>query len=664
MRPRVPEQHPVGDRFLLMRGHRASAKENLRCNGNGFIPPLRSLATILVAGFLASCTITPTPLTEEQVSTRVENDGKALFSGQEPVSREITFNEAVARALKYNLDYRLKLMETALAVGLLDVSRYDMLPKLVASAGYTGRNRDSGGTSVSILTGQETLSPSTSQERKRWLANAEFSWNVLDFGVSYYRAHQAADETLIAEERRRRVAQNIVQDVRGAYWRALGAQRLVGEADDLLVRVRAALEKSRLAEKMGILPPPQALAYQRALLDAMTLINIRRQEIQFAKHELAALMNLPPSTPFRLADEPESSLPKVPRDLGELETLALRMRPELREEDYRKRISLAETKRAVLDLLPGIRLDLAARYDSNKYLYYQSWSEGGIEIFSNLMRLLAYPAVEKTNEARLKVDDARRLALSMAVLTQVRVSVERYNLALTDFEIANEASDVDQRLLKYAQAAATTRVDTELEVIRTEARALIARFQRYASYANAQVAYGRIYNSLGLDVLPEHLASNDVASLADSIAEQIKSWEKETFVERSEKPESRPVIRVQIDNITDPRLAADAQAAVEGALTRASYVVDPANPDAFTLKMRLDLVKAADAVRRGVWEISFVRPDGTVAGHSRYVSAIGSRLTPSNITAFSEAATVAQLWSLNVWSGGSALAAPPEREAQ
>ena len=580
------------------------------------------------------------------------------------MTQEITFNEAVARALKYNLDYRLKLMETALAAGLLDVSRYDMLPKLVASAGYTGRDKDSGGTSVSIIDGQETLSPSTSQERQRWLANAEFSWNVLDFGVSYYRAHQAADETLIAEERRRRVAQNIVQDVRGAYWRALGAQRLAGEADELLVRVRAAREKSRLAEKMGLLPPPQALAYQRALLDATTLINIRRQEIGFAKRELAALMNLPPSTQFRLADEPESPLPKVPREASELEKLALRMRPELREEDYRKRISVAETKRAILTILPGIRLDFAARYDSNKYLYYQSWTEGGIEIFSNLMRLIAYPAIEKSNEARLKVDEARRLALSMAVLTQVHVAVERYNLALADFENASEASEVDERLLKYAQDAATTRVDTELEVIRTEARALIARFQRYSSYANAQVAYGRIYNSLGLDVLPEHIERNDVASLANSIAEQIKTWEKETFVNEAEKPESRPVIRVQIANITDPRLAADARAAVEGALKRASYVVDPADPEAYTLRMSLDFFKVADSVRRGVWDISYVRPDGTVAGKSRYVSAIGSRLTPSNLSAFSEAATIAQLWSINVWSGGASLARPPVPEAK
>jgi outer membrane protein TolC len=487
---------------------------------------------------------------------------------------------------------------------------------------------------------------------------------VLDFGVSYYRAHQAADEALIAEERRRRVAQNILQDMRGAYWRALGAQRLAGEAEELLVRVRAALEKSRLAETMGLLPPPQALAYQRALLDATTLINIRRQEIEFAKRELEALMSLPPGTPFRLADEPEMRLRRAPRDVRELEETALRSRPELREVDYRRRISVAETHRALLSLLPGIRIDFGGYYDSNSYLFNQSWTDGGIEVFSNLMRLLAYPSVEKSNEARLKVDDTRRLALSMAVLTQVRVAVERYNLALVDFENADEASKVDQRLLDYAKAAATTRVDTELEVVRTEARALIARFQRYASYANAQVAYGRVYNSLGLDVLPDRIESDDVAGLAKAVAAHIQEWEKETFIDEVEEPRPRPVLRVEIVNISDPRLAADASAAVERVLTRYSYVVYPANPDAWTLRMRLDFAKAGDAVRRGIWEIALIRPDGSVAGSSRYVSAIGSRLTPSTLSAFSEAATVAQLWSINVWSGGSPLAQTQVPEAK
>jgi Outer membrane efflux protein len=263
-------------RGLLMK------KENAR------LQPRRLIA-LGVAVVLAGCAVTPEPLTTQQVRERYAADQFLLYAEQEPITGPIDLNTAIARALKYNLDYRLKLMERALAEGLWDVSRYDMLPRLVASAGYTTRSNEAGGTSVSIINGAETLSPSTSVERSRMLANAEFSWNLLDFGVSYYRARQLSDETLISEERRRRVIQNIVQDVRAAYWRAAGAQRLAKESDALLDRVRDALEKSRLAESQGLMPPTQALAYQRALLDATTLLNIRRQELAFSKRELGAL---------------------------------------------------------------------------------------------------------------------------------------------------------------------------------------------------------------------------------------------------------------------------------------------------------------------------------------------------------------------------------------
>ena len=98
----------------------------------------------------------------------------------------------------------------------------DMLPKLMTDAGYRWRDNDSGGTSVGIEDRVVSLRPSTSEEREHLLADATFSWDVLDFGMSYYRAKQQADNVNIAEERRRKVLQNIVQEVRDAYWRALG----------------------------------------------------------------------------------------------------------------------------------------------------------------------------------------------------------------------------------------------------------------------------------------------------------------------------------------------------------------------------------------------------------------------------------------------------------
>jgi len=255
-------------------------------NGSrGHRTALKTLAVLISVWVLAGCAVKPKPATQAEVSNRVNEDTARMYLNQEPIAGPVTMEEAVARALKYNLDYRLKKMESALASSLADYSRYDMLPQLLATAGYRGRGNYSGGTSISIVTGQETLSASTSEERSHLLGGADFSWNILDFGVSYYRARQQADQFLIAEERRRKVVQNLLQDVRAAYWRALGAQRLETQAKNVLERANVALANSREAEVQRIIPPVLALNYQRALLDATSMLNQRRQDLAFAKSE-------------------------------------------------------------------------------------------------------------------------------------------------------------------------------------------------------------------------------------------------------------------------------------------------------------------------------------------------------------------------------------------
>jgi len=490
---------------------------------------LTRTATLLAVSLLAAgCgTVDPTAFTRQEIEERVARDEKAMYADQEPISGPITFQEAAARALKYNLDYRLKLMENSLSRNLYDVSKYEMLPRLVAGAGYLARNNDSGGTSVSIETGEQTLSPSTSQQRHQTLANLSLSWNLLDFGVSYYRAQQKADQVMMADERRRKVVQNVLQDVRNAYWRALGAQRLLSQVDSLLDRVRLALQMARKVEKEGLMPRSQVLAYQRALLDAVTLLSLRRQDLELSKAELVALMSIPPGVSIVLADDTRiESLPSPPANIAALEALALRQRPEIMEEWYRKRITENDIKAAKLLVWPNVSFDISGQYDSNIYLYNQSWIDTGLRVSWNIMKLAQLPALERAQESQNQTDDMRRMALSMAVLTQVRVGVQRYALSRMEFGVAEESLRVDEELLKYARAAARTSFDSELEVIRAEARALLSRYQQHAAYSNAQAAWGRVYNSVGLDVMPEAIESHDIKTLAAAIDTTLRQWQE------------------------------------------------------------------------------------------------------------------------------------------
>ena len=277
------------------------------------------------------------------------------------------------------------------------------------------------------------------------------------------------------------------------------------------------------------MPQQEVLAYQRALLDAVNLLTLRRQDIELARAELNALMSIPPGTPYTLANEKETALPAVPRNYEQLELLALQNRPEIMEEWYRRRVTENDIKAAKLLLWPNLSADAGLQYDSNKYNYNSDWTDVGVRLSWNVLKLTQYPSLNRAQENQNKTDDMRRMALSMAVLTQVRVGIQRYDLSLAELEFNEESLRVDQRLLNYAKSAEHSKFDSELEVIRSEARALLAEYQRYASYSNAQAAWGRVYNSVGLDVLPATIENHDVKTLAMAIGNTMQQWQQVVF---------------------------------------------------------------------------------------------------------------------------------------
>ena len=605
----------------------------------------RSLVALAVAAVVAGCSVTPKAVTTDEVRDRVKSDTAKMYVDQAPISAPIAMEEAVARALKYNLDYRLKKMESALAQGLTDYASYDMLPQMVASAGYRHRSNDSGGVSVGILDGEMSERPTTSDERSRTLRGIEFSWNVLDFGVSYYRARQQGDQFLIAEERRRKVVQNLLQDVRAAYWRALGAQRLNAQADDILQRASLALSRSREAETQKIIPPGLALAYQRALLDATTLLNQRRQDLEFAKRELAALMNVPPGVDFKVAEANETALPAAPRDVTKLEEMALLQRPELREEDFRKRITSDEARKQILGMLPGITLNYGRKHDSNVFTFNNNWSEGGVSLAWNLMRLVALPALKDAQKYQEATDEARRMALSMAILTQTRVGAERYRMALEDFRLADQASQVDTRLAAFTKASVTAKLDSELEAIRTQARAVLGAYQRANAYANAHIAFGRLYNTLGFDPIADDFDNNDLAKLTARVKSHMQATEKDAFALSSNLFGRAASVHVNLAGIQDPVQQVRMKALVTELLGRHQIATDAKEGVPLNLEFQS---AAANGVEKASWTVKLTDEAGQ-AQQARFATTIPANARASVYESSLMAALNANLGDIKSW---------------
>ena len=481
---------------------------------------LGSAALLLMAG----CSVRPEPLRPEEIRSRATDDRLRLQQAQEPPTRPISIEEAQARALRYNLDARLAAHEQAVQNRQLELAPFDMLPQVTASAGYVTRDRENVTSSFSRSTGQTSSDTFIGVERNRALADLGFSWNVLDFGASYYAAHQQADRALIAAERRRKMVHALFQEVESAYWQAMAAQRITSRLETTMEQTRRALEAVRRLERNRGLAPVESLRMQRDLLEILRQLEGIANELSATRARLAALMGLPPGTRYTLLADEETRLEVRIPALDLLEGTALELRPELREEAYATRITALEARRAILRLLPGINLNASVNYDSNTYLLYNDWVEGGIRIAANLVRLASLPQTQRMNAAQAELAETRRLAVSMAVLAQVHIAAQQYARALAQYDRAVEITQVEQRLARLAAQRRAEEAGSELERVREMAIALLAELRRHRSYADLRVANAAVRASVGFDPLPEQVVADDVPALAVAIREHASWW--------------------------------------------------------------------------------------------------------------------------------------------
>lgn len=451
----------------------------------------------------------PQALTKEEISGRIKQDAVAVQLGVQPVGAVLTLDEAIARAVKFNLDRRARLMEEALAAQQFEAGKYDILPRLVASAGYT--TRDSDRLSIAAdLNGRPTgSSPTLSQERSRGFGGLDFTWSLIDFGLARYNTDQAANRVLAAAERRRKATHQLVQDVRVAFWRAVSAQLLQSQVRDNMTLAEEAIVDARKAQTELVRSPLDSLRYQRQLTENMRLLEAIDQELATACFELAGLINAPMSMSTRLAVDQELPTGEPLKISAEqMEDIALSQNAELREQTYLRRIAATEARKVIAKAFPNISLNLGARYDSDRYLVNNNWREAGLQASYNLMNLLSLPAQSKAADAGVALADQRRLAVHVATLTQVNIARQQLASSRKLFERADDLWKLDDQITRQMASREQAQAGSKLERVAAQTSAIVSLLRRYQALAQWHASQSRLYATLGLD--PLHRSTDDL----------------------------------------------------------------------------------------------------------------------------------------------------------
>lgn len=451
--------------------------------------------------FISGCSFTPVPISDDEFKNQAILDYIAVTQNQDAISKPISLYEAMARALKYNLDYHLESSKKALAEADVDVSNYALLPQLVAKAEYNSRDKFSGGSSRSLLTGIESLQASTSSNRDVITTDLTLSWNILDFGLSYIRAKQSADKVLIAEQDKRKTINRIIQDVRTVYWRAVSYDRLIKKMESLFFKVSRAIVNSEKVRTNRLENPLTSLTYQRELVEIKRKLEKLQRDLSLSKIQLAALMNLRPGESYELLipDKSVHILNNIDIPIDVLEQLALESRPELRTIYYKQRINSKETKAAILSLMPNLNLHLGKNYSSNDYLYHNNWLGFGSQVSWNLLKLFSLPSINRQTDAKDKLLGARRLAMSMAVMTQIHVSLASYEYSKREFNTTETFYSIQRDILEEMNKGMAAKKVTEQSFIREEMNMMVAEVEYDMAYADIENSYANVFSALGVD---------------------------------------------------------------------------------------------------------------------------------------------------------------------
>jgi outer membrane protein TolC len=491
---------------------------------------LQSLSLLAAALSLAGCaSFTPEALAPEAIQAQAVADIGLHRKDIVPISGAVTLDEAIARALKYNLEHRSKSFELALASGQLEAGQFDMLPKLLANAGYFSRDSDQVRRSQDV-NGNTYDNRYVSSERKHATQDLTLSWSMLDFGASYFNAKQNADRVLIATERRRKSMHMLIQNVRTTYWRALAAQYLGKRVSQAIDDAELALKDSRGMQAAKVRSPAESLRFQRTLLDNLRQLEALQRELATARVELASLIGAAPGTALVLSEPADEAPTALSLSLETMESQALLRNADLREAAYNVRIATNDTRKAILKLMPGISFDYGSRRDNDRFLVDQQWQEASVRVSLNLFNLLSAPSQKKAAETAEAVMKTRQMALQMALLTQVHLSMHQYDDALRQYQRAHAIADVDSQLSEISSGQEQSQMAGRLDRISANVVSILSVARRYQSMARVQEALSRVQATLGLEPEVDSLDSQDLPSLQKTMQRSLKNWTEQMQV--------------------------------------------------------------------------------------------------------------------------------------
>jgi len=338
------------------------------------------------------------------------------------ISGPLSIDQVRARTLAHNSEYgraQTQLIETVRKAGRRGK---DFLPQAYASTYGNWRNNTSASVGVKVDDNSGTLPKDfyTAQDQAVAISNFTTSWDLLEIGLSGFKANRRAINAYSKGEQNQYLCNKLIVDVENAYWRAVAFEQAETKSEWLKSRVTYALNLSgqRAEENPDI--KLQELMFQRELIDINRWYQSLYRSLISAKPDLARLMNVPAGTEFALQS---TRLPAELGEIGQQDTLALvsaayKHRPEIRQSLYKTDLTRLKNKEDLWRHLPGLKVFLGGNNNSNSFVLNSNFASAGASLSWDLLRVGQIGETKRAGETALVEDQhqTERGAHARAVL--------------------------------------------------------------------------------------------------------------------------------------------------------------------------------------------------------------------------------------------------------
>ena len=417
---------------------------------------------------------------------------------------KLNLSQCIMIGLQHNLDLKVQHLEEDIASEMRTAELLGMLPELNINDGFSGRSNISASSSKAYDSDGATYGATQSQDSVINTFNIDLALSIMDFGLAFFNSQQAQDRVLLRKQRTERMAQNLTLDIINAYCKVAAAQRSADINRRMLATCRERNEVIKRLRKANKISPFRAFDEISRFNEMERRQTAYEQEYQNACVELRALLGYYPSSVIVVDD---SFLDKEPGSivlpsLDVMEQIALIRRPELRETEIQRHISVIECRKAIVTMFPTARVFLDFNNVNNSFLYNQSWWEMGVSAAFNLLKLPQKVAQYVSYSNQADAETMRTFGQSIAIISQVRIShanilankeiYQRTEKMFRNYDKTLKAAR--QRNQKIAQVSDLS----QLEIDHMELTTAESQIERTLALADYYVSFYRLMNSMGM----------------------------------------------------------------------------------------------------------------------------------------------------------------------